>query len=317
MSSYEEIKDLIKNIPENQSIIIAGHENADMDSIGASLAMAYFLKKIGKKDISVLLAEKDMYKIAWFDKEKFITRDTKKSDYVFIMVDLNRKERLGEFESYFDNAILTINIDHHEANKKQSNYIIEDVEISSTCEMIFNLFSCFDCKIDKCIAELLYAGILTDTSGFSQRLTPKTLSIASVLLEYEIDYQYITKKTFLERTMPEINALSKMLNDINYDVFHYIIMDRKLPVFRELEYSLLFKKMSPILKNIEGVKVIGIFLIDNDEVFGEFKSNVDIDLAKLATELGGGGHKKSAGFKSSLPLEEILRISKNYIRKYI
>lgn len=317
MNSYKEIKNIIENIPENQSIIIAGHENADMDSIGSSLAMAYFLNNLGKKDISVLLAEKDMYKIDWFGNEKFITNNTQKCNYVFIMVDLNRTDRLGEFESYFDNATLTINIDHHEDNKKQSNYIVEDVEISSTCEMIFNLFSCFDCKIDKNIAELLYAGILTDTSGFSQRLTPKTLSIAATLLEYGIDYQNITKKTFLERTMPEVKALSKILNNINYDVFHYIIMDRKDPVFRELEYSLLFKKMSPILKNIEGIKVVGIFLIDNNEVFGEFKSNVDIDLAKIAKDLGGGGHKKSAGFRSSLPLEEILKISKKYIKKYI
>lgn len=317
MNSYEDIKKVIECIPENQPIIIAGHENADMDSIGASLAMAYFLSNIGKKDIHVLLSKKDMYKIDWFNNNKFITNNVEKDNYVFIMLDLNRKERLGEFEKYFDNAKLTINIDHHEANKKESSYIVEDADISSTCEMIFNLFSLFDCKLDKNIAELLYAGILTDTAGFSHRLTPKTLATSAALLEYKIDYQYITKKTFFERTMAEINALSKVLNNINYDVFHYVIMDRKDPTFTNLEYSLLFKKMVPILKNIEGVKVMGIFLIDNNDVFGEFKANADIDISKLAMELGGGGHKKSAGFKSSLPLEEVLKISKEYIKKYI
>ncbi len=317
MSSYKEIKDVLEKIPENQSIIIAGHENADMDSIGASLAMAYFLENIGKKDITVLIEEKDMFKINWFNTQKFITSKVEKENYVFIMVDLNRKSRLGKFEEYFDKAKMTINIDHHEASKKEAQYILENAKISSTCEIIYNLISMFDKKMDKNIASMLYAGILTDTTGFSHRLTPETLSSAGELLKYEIDYKYITKKTFLERTMPEIKALSKLLENIKYDVFHYVIMDRKDPIFSDLEYSLLFKKMVPILKNIENVDVMGIFLIENDKVFGEFKANTDIDVSKLAIKLGGGGHKNSAGFTSTLSLEEVLKISKDYIKKYI
>ena len=72
-----------------------------------------------------------------------------------------------------------------------------------------------------------------------------------------------------------------------------------------------------LLKNIEGVKVMGIFLVDNDKIFGEFKANADIDISKLAIQLGGGGHKKSAGFTSTLSLEKVLEISKDYIKKYI
>ena len=49
MDSYKEMKNILEKIPEEKSIIIAGHENSDMDSIGASLAMAYFLGNLGKK----------------------------------------------------------------------------------------------------------------------------------------------------------------------------------------------------------------------------------------------------------------------------
>ena len=317
MDSYKEMKNILEKIPEEKSIIIAGHENSDMDSIGASLAMAYFLENLGKKDITVLIEKKDMYKIKWFKNMKFIENEIKKDNYVFIMVDLNRKSRLGKYEEYFGKAEITINIDHHEANKKESNYILENADISSTCELLYNLINLFDKKVNKDIASLLYAGILTDTTGFSHRLTPETLAIAGELLKYGIDYKYITKKTFLERTMPEIKALSTILENIKYDVFHYVIMDRKDPVFSSLEYSLLFKKMVPILKNIENVEVMGIFLIDNDKVLGEFKANTDIDVSKLAIKLGGGGHKNSAGFTSMLPIEDVLKMSKEYIKKYI
>lgn len=313
MNSYKEIKEVLNNIPNDRAIIIAGHENADMDSIGSSLALAYFLNKIGKNDISVLIDKKDKYKIQWFNNNKFIVQDISRKDYVFIMVDLNRKQRLGIFENYFDNARLTINIDHHENNKKESNYIISDEKISSTAEMIFNLINEFDTKFDENIASLLYAGILTDTAGFSHRLTPKTFEAMSKLLECGINYKYITKKVFLERTMKEAKALSKMLSEINYDVFHYIIINKNDEIFSSLEYSMLFKKMVPILKNIEDIMVLGIFLIDNNKVFGEFKANIDIDMSKLAERFGGGGHKDSAGFESELDIAEILKISKEYI----
>ena len=69
------------------------------------------------------------------------------------------------------------------------------------------------------------------------------------------------------------------------------------------------------VKNIEDIKVLGIFLIDNDKVFGEFKANIDIDMSKLAERFGGGGHKDSAGFESDIDIEEILKISKEYIGK--
>ena len=276
MNSYEEIKNIIQNISNEKPIIIAGHENADLDSIGSSLALAFLLEKIGKKDISILLSEKDLYKIAWFDNKRLISSNIKKNNYVFIMVDLNRKGRLGEFE----------------------NYLIKQ----------------FNCPLDKDIATMLYAGVLTDTAGFSIRMTPNTFNILSELLTYGIDYEYITKKSYLERTQLEISALSEMISNIKFDIFHYIIIDKKNPIFKDLEYSQLFKKMFPILRNIKEVKVLGIFLIDNENVYGEFKSNVDIDVSELARVFGGGGHRRSAGFTSILDINNILDISKKYIK---
>ena len=315
MNSYNEIKQIISKIPDTKPIIIAGHENADQDSICSCIALANYLRKIGKEKIEVLISEKDLYKISWYYNNEFINTNISKDNYVFIMLDLNRKKRLGEFKNLFDSADFTINIDHHEQNQEESNFIFSDTSVSSTCEILFNLFKYFDCDIDKDIASLLYAGILTDTLCFSQRLTPQTLYIASELLKYDIDYTYITKKTFLDRSMDEIKALSELTQNIQYDGFHYVIMNRNNPIYSNLEYSLLFKKMTPILKNIEGIEVLGMFLIDADVVYGEFKSNINVDVSILANEFGGGGHKKAAGFTSKLPLENILKKSKEYIEK--
>ena len=91
MDSYKEMKNILEKIPEEKSIIIAGHENSDMDSIGASLAMAYFLENLGKKDITVLIEKKDMYKIKWFKNMKFIENEINK----YYISEINT-EKIGE-----------------------------------------------------------------------------------------------------------------------------------------------------------------------------------------------------------------------------
>ena len=47
----------------------------------------------------------------------------------------------------------------------------------------------------------------------------------------------------------------------------------------------------------------------------EFLSDKSIDVDKLATTLGGGGHKKASGFENNMDIGEILEISKKYIKE--
>ena len=141
MINYELLKNTIDKLPNDKIILLGGHENTDYDSIGSSYALTLFLNKIGKKTF-MLLEEKDLSKLDWFGNTNFIISNIDISDnYNFILLDSNRKSRLGIFENYFDNAEITINIDHHENNSNESNYTFVDNKISSTSEIIFNLIN--------------------------------------------------------------------------------------------------------------------------------------------------------------------------------
>lgn len=314
MIDYIKLKKQIEGLPNNEEILISGHKNTDYDSIGSTLALTIFLNKIGKKAF-MLLEEKDFCKLDWYGKFDYIIKEYNTDQkYNFILLDSNRKSRLGIFEEYFDKSNIKINIDHHEDNKNESDYVFVDSDISSTCEIIFNLISIFENSIDKDIATLLYAGIATDTNCFYKRVTPSTMKVASELLKYNIDNSYIIKNTCKNMSLEESKILIDMINNMEYDIFHYIIMDRKNSLYKNVDYNIIFKKCASIIYEIEDIKVLGIFLKELDgSISGLFRSNCDVDVDELAIQLGGGGHKKASGFENFIEINNILKISKEYI----
>lgn len=316
MINYELLKEIVDSLPNDKIILLGGHENTDYDSIGSAYALTLFLNKVGKKAF-MLLEEKDIPKLDWFGNTNFIVSNINiKHNYNFILLDSNRKSRLGIFEPYFDKADITINIDHHESNKNESNYIFVDKDISSTSEIIFNLINLYNDKLDKDIATLLYAGIASDTNSFYRRVTSDTMEVASILLKYNIDSTNIIKNVCKNMTLEETKILSDMLSNIKYSSFHYIVMNRNNPLYKNVDYNVIFKKLASIIYDIKEIKLIGLFLIELDgSISGLFRSNCDIDVDQLAISLGGGGHKKASGFENNMNIDKILDTCKTYIKK--
>lgn len=315
MIDYKKLKQVIDELPNGQDIILGGHKNTDYDSIGSGFSLAIFLNKIGKKAY-FLLEEKDYSKLEWFGNYKYIIKEYDiNKKYNFILVDSNCKSRLGIFEKYFDNANITINIDHHEENKEESDYIFKDESVSATCEIVYNLIKLYN-NIDKEIATLLYAGIATDTNCFYKRLNSNTMKIASELLEYNIDNVNIIKNTYKNISLEESKILSDMINNIQYNIFHYIVLDRNNSLYKDVDYSVIFKKCASYIYEIKDIKILGLFLIELDGIItGLYRSNCDIDVDKLAIMFGGGGHKKASGFETNISIEEILKTTKEYIKE--
>ena len=311
--NYKVLKEKIETIPSNQLIVVAGHKNPDMDSIGASLSLVYFLNKLNKRAI-MLLENKEYENFEFLRNNQLITDKVDEDAYIFFLMDSNKKERLWVFERYFDNASCTFNIDHHENNKNESDYVLSDSKISSTCEMVYKLINLFNKKIDKKISELLYAGIITDTNCFLNNVTSDTFKVAGILLDFGIDYNYIIRKFYLGKNKDEFEVLKDMINNITYDGFFYIIIDRNKDVYRNISYNNIVKKIVPIILQYDEINMLATIIVQNKIVRVSLRSNIFIDVEKIAKEFGGGGHKEAAAFQvENIKVEEIIKKIKKYI----
>ena len=320
MIDYKILKQQLELLPQSTVVLIAGHKNADYDSITSCIALAKILSKLGYTAYA-LIEKADMDKTYWLDTSCVLNTYDENQEFNFIMLDANRKERLGRFEQLFDNARTTICIDHHEGGNNESKYSFIDKDISSTAEIISHLANEIDDPLhnsilDEEISTLLYAGIAADTNSFYKRVTSQTMLVASMLLYHGANGTFAIKNVCKNLCLREATILSKMFNKIQFDSFHYVVLDRHDDFFKDIPYSTIFKKCAAYLYELIDVNVFGLFLIELDgSVSGVLRSNCDINVDGLATEFGGGGHKKAAGFETYESIEVILAKVKSYVQE--
>ena len=202
------------------NIIIAGHKNADYDSLCSSLALAYSLKKLSK-NVKVYIEPESIHKIDYFNLSDLLCNKIEVNDYTFIAMDLNRTSRLPDYiERYYNKANYRINIDHHNGNTTKAEIILSNQNASSTCEIIYDIIKKLNIDFDKKLSELIFTGIISDTDLFLNNTSSKTFSIASKLLKNGIESKYLITKFYLEKTKNEMSIISYINNNMVYCDFH-------------------------------------------------------------------------------------------------
>lgn len=293
MKLYEEVKDAL-------TIGIGGHERPDGDCVGSVMGLYLYLKKVCPNAKVQALLEKpaDIFScIKDIDEiHSDFTTEVEKFD-VFFALD-TAKERLGEAEKYFDQAVKKINIDHHVSNGGSGdiNYIVPGA--SSTSELIYDLIE-DKSALDEEIARALYIGIIHDTGVFQYSNTsPSTLRTAAELISYGLDFSKLIEETFYEKTYVQNQILGRALLE------SILFMDGKCVVSMLDKKTMNFYRAQPHdlegivsqLRNTKGVEC-AIFMYQTDvmEYKVSLRSSGGVNVARVAEFFGGGGHARAAG----------------------
>ena len=314
MNKFSYMRNILLSL-EDYPIYIAGHIKPDQDSVCSGLALARWLNSFGKS-AKVLLKKGDESIIDWINDDGFITFEVTDENYNFIALDVNEMNRLGIFYEDFKKAKYSINIDHHQGNLYEADKTLSIPGISSTCEIIYEIIKPKkDEELSLKICEELYSGMMNDTNCFSRRLSNNTLKIAQILINRGIDYQNIIKKTFSNRTMYQFKALAKIVSEMQYDGFYYAVVDKSIEEFKELTHNQIVKQIAEELRKIEGIDLLVILIKDKGTIVGKVMTNISENANKIAELMGGGGHKKEAGFSiSDIEVSDIIRKIKEYIK---
>lgn len=244
----------------------------------------------------------------------FLCDKFESNNYTFITLNLNRISRLpSTIEEYYSKANYKINIDHHNGNTTNADYIISDCSVSSTCEIIYDIIKKMNVKYDKKLSELIFTGIISDSDLFSNNVSSKTFSIVSNLLKNSIDSNFLIKKFYLEKTKNEMDIIMYINNNLNNCDFHYVVLDMKKEPFNKVSYSDISKKCISVILNRKDIDILMVIMDYGNKMKGEIRSKNNLDVSKLAELLTGGGHIHAAGFSNKKTLNEIITITKNYL----
>ena len=313
-----EVKSLLK---EPKSIVIVPHINPDGDAIGSTLGLWHFLNL--KDHNTTVIAPNDCPDfLKWIPGQNQIlihqnepevaNKLIEEADLIFTL-DFNSLKRIGDMGDIINQASgIKILIDHHQQPEDYAQYKYSDVQMSSTCEMVYNFIDFLgDTKsINSDIATCLYTGIMTDTGSFRYRSTTyKTHHIISKLIEKGADNTKIHNQVYDSSSADRLKLLGVAINNLVYlKEFNtaYITLSQS-----ELDQNQFKKGDTEGFVNyglsIKGVKLAVIFIEKKAEeiVKISFRSKGDFSVNAFARQyFNGGGHTNAAGGKSDLSLNK-------------
>ena len=209
----------------SKDILIMGHINGDIDSIGSSLGIYRLAKSLGKSasivnettglslDQFIESVKKEEEEEVFIDKQEALSRIN--NDTLLIIVDTHKR-------GYVEQPILLektnkiVVIDHH---RRSADYIdnailtFHEVYASSAAELVTELLQYVEkpIKLKQVEVEGLYAGIMTDTKNFTFKTGVRTFEAAAYLRKCGVDI--IKVKKWFQSDLENYNIIAEIVKD--------------------------------------------------------------------------------------------------------
>lgn len=298
MGIIKQRKELIRAVSAANKVFLMAHKDLDLDALGSSIGMYMILKK-KKKDCYIIVddithemgVEKVLRELEGCIKiikseniDKFA--DPKPNKNLLIVLDTNKPELVQNKDvlKRFEKKVI---IDHHDIGKSsiKNGIMINDTDVSSTCEMITELIEYYEVNLESYYATVLLSGIVLDTNNFMLKTTPETYYAAYYLASLGASakkVQYLLKQDIEEYT--ERQKLLSGIEKINGRVA--ITKATQYSIYRRDELARVADTLL-FFNNIEASFVIG--KIGKDTIGVSARSLGNYDISKILEKLGGGG----------------------------
>lgn len=305
MRAFNAVLNIIRR---HRKFLLTTHHNPDADALAALLAMGLFLKSLGKQ---VYALNED----ACPDWLKFLpgTSGFKKASAVksldydaAIVLDCGDLKRIGGVRRLIKEDKPIVNIDHHLTNDRFGSVNMVLPQASSTCEIIFDLFKEARHPLNRNLALLLYAGIMTDTGSFRYENTSASChKKIGELMSYKISASRMYDRLYTGIPVADMKLFTEVIHKARL-LYGNKVYCVTLPKKTESRFSKSFdlkEKLFTFLRSVEGIEVIVILTeLNPKEARVNLRSQGNFDVARLSQQFDGGGHRKAAGCKIYQPL---------------
>ncbi len=286
-------------------VLVVSHPNPDGDTLGAGAAMLNFCGREGIPVTGYCQDEVPQQYAYMPGTESYVNDKTVFADSahdvlaVFDAGDL-RFAGIADLVARMSPRPVIINFDHHATNERFGDINVLDVTASSTAEVVYDFLRTVGGEIDRSIATCLLTGILTDTGNFSNPATTWTsLEVAADLVKRGGKIQEVSNKLMRNKSLPSLRlwgvVLARLKHDEKLGVSSTAIFEHEVAAEGIEEEHV--EGISNFLNRFLDTKVVLVLKeVSGNKVKGSFRSADDIDVSLPAKILGGGGHKKAAGF---------------------
>ncbi len=291
---------LSKLVGASNKVLLVGHAFSDMDSVGATAALAIHIRKMGKAAYVVVDREQSLAKElirhleqtenALFlqpqDAELLIDADT-----LVVVADTHLPERVDG--CILKNAKMVAVIDHHRRMVgaiENPVLFYHEPSASSASEMVAELLQYMgEPAPSKTEAEALLAGIILDTRNFVLRAGARTFEAAAYLRRLGADT--VRVQSLFAASM----ALYRQKATLVSDATVYKEMAISVGVGSGADARIAASQAANELLTIRGIKASFTLMKTEQGINISARSMGDVNVQLITEALGGGGHLTMAG----------------------
>ena len=314
-------------ITESSKVMIMGHNNSDMDCIGASMGLYRLVKTLNKDAYIVVnpqgenlstflqeLATDEQYDGIIVDSQTAVSNID--DDTLLIIVDTNKKNYV-ESPELLAKAKKIVVVDHH---RRSPDYIesatltFHEVYASSASELVTELIEYAESapELNNLEAEALYAGIMMDTKTFTFKTGVRTFEAAAYLRKCGVDI--IKVKKWFQSDLDTYNKISNIIGkaELVYDSIAISVYDEE-----DKESNIVCAKAADELLTISNITASFVLGKMDGKICISGRSIGDINVQVILEKLGGGGHITLAGAQvEGMDMDEVKQELINRINEY-
>lgn len=301
-------------VKDSKNILIISHVNPDGDTLGTMCALQLAIQKQYKKKAEMLILSK-LPKIYEFlpniNEAKTLDKFDRSREYdLVITVDVASLDRLIEAQVLFDKAKFSVNLDHHRTNNGFGNLSIIEPKASSTGEVLYKIIKNLRWQLDLDTAICIYTAILTDTGGFRfENTSAEVFRIAAELTEMGIVPQDLFRKCYESKSksimMFQNHCIKKAVFSPDDKIVYTIIYKKDIEKFSATDDAT--DGIAEALRAIVSTDVSFVVKEVDAKICKISMRSKKLDIAKVCSTFGGGGHKYAAGCTIKTSCEEAVK----------
>ena len=328
-ATFDKAVEAIKN---STSVLITAHTRPDGDACGSVRAMCEILRSQGKKAHPIFMSPLPQWYEFMFDEKVSIlgndvTQQQLHDGYfdecdLVIIVDTNSYVQLPVFDEWLktnDKTVLVI--DHHITGDGLGDVEVIDPDAAAAGEIVLDLINHAGWKVTQVIAESLFIALATDSGWFKfGNADSRIFRSAAELIDAGARPPIVYRKLYQSVSPARMRLMTRMLNNLelenNSQIAVQCIMRKD---FDETGAS------GPDTENlidecqrIGTVEVALLFVELADNGFRcSLRSKGKVDVQKIATKHGGGGHKMASGVNLKGPYENAKKLMVDAVSKQL
>jgi phosphoesterase RecJ-like protein len=299
-------------VRRHRRFLLTTHIRPDGDGLGSKLALAETLERQGK-DVRLVIASTLPPRYDFLAPPGRIERFTPPGDLynpeVVVVLDTGTWNQLGDFGPFLrKSSAARAVIDHHLTQDDLGAVRFVDATAEATARLVAEAIAALGAPLSPSAAGHLFVALAMDTGWFRHaNTTPATFALAGQLVQAGAQPTLIYEQLFEQYTLSRLKLVGLVLDRLQ-------VTDQGRIAFTEIhrgDYEATgalpqdTEDLVNYTRSIAGVEV-GLFFMEQPRggTKVSFRSRARLDVARIAEQFGGGGHRLASGAVLDAPLPE-------------